>query len=209
MARNRHPRQAKPRPAPPPPRGDGLLFQSPSPLKIQILTWAFGAVQAFCLVAAYWCFTTMVTEVGDAALAPLWQRLLTAGFIVLAGLLFFGGMLVYLPFYTTRLWVVPGTDQVQVETLRLWGRRLRTLAMGDVASTAYHEGKVNYQAGHSVDAPWFWVKVKGGRGFLLDLQGEFFDTEALAQVLSANWTTPIGGDVDRLDLGAEDPPDAQ
>jgi len=35
-----------------------------------------------------------------------------------------------------------------------------------------------------VDAPWIRVTVKGGRGFLLDMQGTIHDRKALEKLLS-------------------------
>ena len=134
-----------------------------------------------------------------------WTQILLSAFIAAIGIMFFGGMMLYLTYYTTRLSLLPDTDQVHVETLRLWGRRVRTLSSNQVESTAYHEGKVSYSsAAPSVKAPWFWVKVHGGKGFLLDIQGDFFDIDAIAKLLSANHTVPIGGDVDRLQNDTEE-----
>ena len=42
-----------------------------------------------------------------------------------------------------------------------------------------------------VDAPWFWVKVVSGKGFLLDLHGTVFEVEALTRILTADWEKSV------------------
>ena len=117
-------------------------------------------------------------------LAPLGTRLATAALIAVLGGSFFGGMLVYLGYYTTRLTLTDDACQVLVETLRLFGRHVRTLPISRITSTSFHRGQLTFLGGVSVDAPWYWVQVQNERGFLLDAQGKFLDRGALGTVLS-------------------------
>lgn len=186
MSRHRAASDKTRQPPPPPrrlPNGDLLLYESPPPAKIQALTWGMAVLAAACLPAAWATFWHMTAEAGSPELAPLAARVTLALVIAGFGLGSWAGMMVYLTVYTTRLSRVAGTDTVCVETLRLWGRSTRTLPASHITSAAYHRGKVDSMHGPSVDAPWIWVKVAGGRGFLLDMQGEIVDRRGLRRLL--------------------------
>lgn len=161
-----------------------LLFESPAPGKIRAVTWFSAAVLAGCLPASYFTLTGMTQMPASPELAPFGTRLATAGLIAALGGGFLIGMLVYLRYYTTRLTLAENMTDVHVETLRLLGRQVRTLPIGRITSTSYHRGQLAFPGGVSVDAPWYWVRVQGERGFLLDAQGKFLDRDALAKVLS-------------------------
>lgn len=161
-----------------------LLFESPPPGKIRAVTWFSAAVLAGCLPASYYTLTGMTQMPASPELAPLGTRLAVAALIAVLGGGFFGGMLAYLGYYTTRLTLADDASQVHVETLRLFGRQVRTLPISRIASTSYHRGQLAFPGGVSVDAPWYWVRVQDERGFLLDAQGTFADRGALAKVLS-------------------------
>lgn len=161
-----------------------LLFESPPPGKIRAVTWFSAAILAGCLPATYYTLTGMTQMPVSPELAPLGTRVATAGLIAALGGGFLGGMLAYLGYYTTRLTLADDAAQVHVETLRLFGRTVRTLPISRITSTSYHHGKLAIPGGVSVDAPWYWVRVQGERGFLLDAQGKFFDRGVLGKVLS-------------------------
>lgn len=178
---------------------DLLLFESPSPWKIRALTVCFAAVLVFCAACSRDVLHHMTRNAISPELAPLSWRVAAAIIISGAGVAFFGGMLIFMRFYCTRLFQVAGQDQVRVETLRLFCRRERTLAASRIVSASYYRGKFSSDLRPTVqvDAPWFWVSVSGGRGFLLDVQGNFLESAALAKLLTANYTRPIGGDGDQ------------
>lgn len=130
-------------------------------------------------------FQHMTSDSHSMELAPLWQRIAFLTVIAFISIVFFAGMLIYLRFYCTRLVLLAGDQQIRVETLRLFGRHERILDSNRISSTSYHEGKLDTGVFWvpSVDAPWFWVTVGGGRGFILDLQGQFPEAETLATIL--------------------------
>lgn len=170
---------------------DILLYQSPPPTKVLALTWFAAVVMIFCMVAAVFVFENMIDREGSTELAPFAIRLAMSGVIGSIGVSFFVAMLIYLSYYTTRLTRSRRGDQIHVETLRLLGRATRTLKSSQIDSSAYHHGQLDLVRGPSVDAPWFSVKVVGGKGFLLDLHGTIVDVDALTEMLTANWKKPI------------------
>ena len=170
---------------------DILIYESPSPGKIRALTWFTAVVMVLCAVAAVFVFEHMLDREGSPELASLSLRLVMSVVIISFGISVFVAMLIYLTYYSTRLTVSARGDVVFVETLRLFGTATRTLKSTQIDSSAYHRGELNFHSGHSVDAPWFWVKVVSGKGFLLDLHGKVFDVDALTALLTANWKKTI------------------
>lgn len=164
---------------------DILLFESPPPLKVRAIAWLSVATLACCLPGSVFVFRHMTRNNFSPELAPLWSRVTMALVIASLGIGFFVGMLFYLKRYATRLIQVSGRDELRVETLRWFGREVRTLNAGQIASASYHRGPFSNPAGVSVDAPWYWVRVNGSRSFLLDAQGTFHRPDALARLLPA------------------------
>jgi hypothetical protein len=170
---------------------DILIYESPKPTKIRALTWFAAVVMVFCAVAATFVFEHMTENEGSPELASLTMRLMMSTIIGGIGIGMFAAMLIYLTYYTTRLKTNARGDQIYVETLRLIGTATRTLKSTQIDSSAYHHGQLNLVRAPSVDAPWFWVKVISGKGFLLDLHGTVMDVDALTGLLTANWRKPI------------------
>jgi TMEM70/TMEM186/TMEM223 protein family len=168
-----------------------LLYESPSPTKVLVLTWFAGAVMVFCAVVAKFVFENMIDAEGSTELSPIGIRLAFAGVILSIGLSFFGGMLFYLTYYTTCLTRSKTGDLIYIETLRLFGRATRTLKPSQIDGSAYHHGQLDLIRAPSVNAPWFSVRVVRGKGFLLDMQGKIVDADLLIEVLTANGKKPI------------------
>ncbi len=170
-----------------------VLFESPPVGRIRALTWGAAALIPPGLLWSSFILQHMTAHEDSPELASLTARIVMAicvsGFCI--GL--FAAMALYLTYYTTRLTQLAGGLFVEVETLRLFGRHVRTLPVSQIASASWHRGKVDYASGQSVDAPWFWVKVTGDKGFLLDAQGQFFDDKVLDALLTANGAAPLKG----------------
>lgn len=171
--------------------GDILIYESPKPTKIRALTWFAAALMVFCAVAAKFVFEHMVENEGSTELASLTARLVMSTVIVSIGISVFAAMLIYLTYYTTRLKTNSRGDVIYVETLRLFGTATRTLKSSQIDSSAYHHGQLNLVRAPSVDAPWFWVKVVSGKGFLLDLHGTVLEVDALTRILTADWEKSV------------------
>jgi TMEM70/TMEM186/TMEM223 protein family len=170
-----------------------LLFESPPTFKVRALTWFLAGVMIFCFVGSVFVFGNMIEGDGSKNPAPLWQRIVFAAAIVCISISMFVPMWLYLKYYTVRLSCTPDTGQMTVETMRLFGVSTRTLSSSQIESATFHRGKFDNGLTVSVNAPWFRVKVKEGRGFLLDAQGRFFDADALDKLLKGNHT-PVPGD---------------
>lgn len=174
-----------PEPQPASPAGDILLYESPSPWKIRALTWFLGLVMVFALWASVGVLRHMTADPELAMLAPLSWRITFAVIIAGIGAGFFGGILLYLRFYATRLSLSPQGEVVRVETLRLWGRRECTITASQIVASSFNRGRFSSDLRPTVevDAPWIWVRVRGARGFLLDAQGRFLEPEILGRLL--------------------------
>lgn len=139
--------------------------------------WLYGFALAVCLGCLYWGYDLSQTyglSPGDGGvLRPLAQRLAWGGFVALFGLLFAVGMLVYTRIYIGRLWLSQATQQVVFETIRLWGGARFSVPPQDIIGSSYHPGMLDTPT-HSVNAPFYFVRLRGRRlPLILDGQGKF------------------------------------
>lgn len=164
------------------------LYESCGTIKVRLLTWGTFVVLLLCVLAGYWVFHNLIGDEATRELASHGTRLavgLAVGLLIpFLGLPFFLGMLVYQRYYATRLVYLSDGDEIRVHTLALFGDRERTIPISRVESASYHRGKLHIPGGVYVDAPWFWVRVRGGRSFLLDVNGQFSHEHLLKKILS-------------------------
>jgi len=162
------------------------LYESRGTLKVRLLTWGMLIFWHLCLLAGYWVSHNLIGDETTRELAPHGIRLAVGLLIPCFGLPFFLGMLAYQKYYATRLVYLAQGDEIRVHTLALFGERERTIPVSRIESASYHRGKLHIPGGVYVDAPWFWVRVREGRSFLLDVNGQFSHDHLLKKVLSGD-----------------------
>ena len=135
--------------------------------------------------ALYWgwdLFNTYGLAPGDGGvLAPLWQRLAWGLSVAGLGIAFLAGMWIYGRRYATRIRYDEAADALHIGTLELLAGRMHVHAASDVVGSDYHHGQVE-EAG--VDAPWYFIELKGRPSrLILDAQGVFPDRDLAARLL--------------------------
>ena len=148
--------------------------------KVRIVTWAFGL---WCVGFLYWAADLSQTyglAPGDGGVlrSPL-QRWTAAAILALIGILPFAGMIVYALLYVVRL--AREDANVHVTVLGLLAPSTRVYPVADVERTRHHHGRLELRI--SVNAPWITLRI-AGRPYVIDLQAEQVDTEAIEQLVA-------------------------
>ena len=153
--------------------------------------WQLTKVKALTLFtvpvaagALYWGWD-LLTSYGlrpadGGVLAPLWQRLLWAGFVAGFGLAILAGMWVYGRRYLARVRYDEAADALHVFTLEFLASRRRIVPAVEVLGGNYVDGRME-DAG--VDAPWYFLHLKDRPVLVLDAQGVFPDRELAEKLL--------------------------
>jgi len=162
-----------------------ILYESRGTTKVRLLTWGILVFMLLCVFAGYWVSQNLIGDEATHQLATRSISLALGLLISLPGIPFFIGMLAYQRYYATRLVYLSDGDEIQVHTLALFGERTQRIEVSQVESASYHSGKMHIPGGVYVDAPWFWVKVRGGRSFLLDVNGQFSHEDLFKKILSS------------------------
>ena len=162
-----------------------LLYESGREARVRLLTWGGALLLGLTAWAGWWVYGNLVVGDGGGQPAPPGARLLAGAAIAALGALPLAGMLVYRRYYVVRLLHDKGGERLEVETLGLWGPRVRPVELARVGGAAYHRGKLDLPGQVAVDAPWHWVRVEGGRGLLLDGKGRFADNGLVRRILES------------------------
>lgn len=153
-------------------------------------------VKAFMLVtllatagALYWgwdLFNTYGTAPGDGGvLAPVGQRLAWGLTVAGLGLALLAGMWIYGRQYAVRMGYDAASDTLHIYTLNLLAARLEVHPAADVIASTWHHGQMD-TGDISVNAPWFFVKLKDRRWRLIvDGQGQFPEPTLARKLLKA------------------------
>ena len=160
-----------------------LLFDSDEASKVRMVTWFLFVVMLGSLYTARLIYWYMIEGGGSTELAPFGLRLGMALAVGGVGLAMFLPMLLYLRLYAVRVVLVPERRCLRVTTMRLFGTRSRDVPLDAVMKTEYHHGRMRIRRGRGVNAPWYWVRVKGGGSFLMDAHGWFHDAAKLGHLL--------------------------
>lgn len=129
------------------------------------------------LPAAYWAFTDL--RALDGSLEPLGLRAALAGLLLLTGLLFGPGLLVFCRIYPLCLTLAE--DCVVVQTMSFFGTRERRLQLARFGAWSEHEGHI-----YTVRTPFATVKIAGwALPMILDRQAKTFSEAGLRRVLKA------------------------
>jgi hypothetical protein len=144
--------------------------------KVRGLLWFSLVVCLGCLYWGYDLFQTYGMSPGDGGiLRPLGERLAWGGFVASFGLIFLLGMLVYAQVYISRVWLSENGQRVIFETIRLWGNARVNVAPQDIIGSRYHAGEL-YTESHSVNAPFYFIHIRGRRwALILDGQGRLVE----------------------------------
>ena len=120
---------------------------------------------------------------GDGGvLRPSGERLAWGLTVGLLGLLPIVGMQLYGRLYVARIDYAAGADGLSVTTLRFWGSAVRAVALAQVVGSKYEDGR--FEARQTVEAPWYFISLKGARfPSILDAQGQFTDFALAARLL--------------------------
>jgi len=126
------------------------------------------------------------------------QRLFAKLFAAAAGIAVGGGILLYGRCYIRRM-EVDDDGTVRVRTVGPFGSPEHVLRPGDIVPGEYHDGRFTTRK-HTVNAPWFTVRVRGWRlPLILDPQGDVLDAARAEQALGiepgdlAIWELPPPG----------------
>lgn len=159
-----------------------LLVNSRQALKVRIFLWGSIAACVGALYAAWSLIETYGLNPGDGGvLRPIGERLMAGCIVGGLGVAFAGGMIWYASLYAVR--ISRDRDQVELETMAIFGTKKRHFATSDFDGGAYHEGRMQSGRGQSVNAPWVTLRVKGRRlPFIADVQAETFDRSALMKL---------------------------
>lgn len=153
------------------PRPQNWLFDAgPQRSKVIGVTLFSAACALGSSWAAWDIWLTMGLSPADGNQLSPWQaRLAMALFVGGLGWSFFGGMLIYLRCYVSRILAV---DAETVELLRLWPGPPLRLGARDGALTQAHAGQFRGRMAVSVSAPWTSLRLPGQRWpLIIDDQG--------------------------------------
>ena len=162
-----------------------LLYQSGREGRVRLLTWGSALLLLLTWLAGLWVYQNLLVGEEGAELAPQGTRVVAGVAVAVVGAVPLAGMLVYRRYYVVRLSYRPEMDRIEIETLGLSRPQVRLVESGLVVGARYHQGTLRLPGQVAVDAPWHWVRVEGGRGFLLDGRGRFAESELLQRILSA------------------------
>ncbi len=159
-----------------------LLVNSRQALKVRVFLWGSIAACIGALYAAWSLAETYGLNPGDGGvLRPIGERLMAGGIVGGLGVAFAGGMIWYASLYAVR--ISRQRDQVEMETMAIFGTKTRNFSVSDFDGGSYHHGRMQSGRGQSVNAPWITLRVKGRRiPFIADVQAETFDRSALMKL---------------------------
>ena len=176
-----------------PERGNGRIrgremieiYRAGSQLTKVKLMIAFAALCAAAALYFGWqLFNSYGTAPGDGGvLAPVGERIAWALGVVLLGLAFLAGMWLYGRLYATSIGYDEAADALHVRTLEFLASREQVYPASAVQGARYQEGRLE-TIRHSVDAPWFKLRIEGRSWpIIVDAQGEFLEPELAARLL--------------------------
>lgn len=153
--------------------------------KVRGMFWFGLAVGLACLKWGYDLTQTYGLSPGDGGiLRPLGERLAWGGLVVLLGLALVAGLELYGRLYICRVWLDPAVEQVLFETVRWWGYMRISVPVGAIAGSSYHSGDFETLK-YTVNAPWYFVQLRGRRlPLILDGQGIFLKPGLAASLLN-------------------------
>jgi hypothetical protein len=164
-----------------------LIFTAGKQLrKVRFIMW----LSFFLAIWAVWAGIDLSRHYGlspgdGGVLRPQAERLAWGIGVGFLGLAFAVGMDIYGRRYVAQIFASgaePHT-QLRVETLRWWGRHSLIVPASDVTGITQHHGKLN-TGDHNVNAPWFFLYLKGRRfPYIVDLQGKFSQPELAQRLL--------------------------
>ena len=177
------------------------IYEANGAPMVRLVTWFLFAVMVASLFAAQGIYQHMIAGDGSYELASHRDRIVWALIVGGVGVAMFVPMLFYLRVYAVRLLLLPDERRLRVTTLRLFGTHDRDVPFDALAQAGYHRGRWESIWTPSVNAPYYWVRVRGGNSFLLDLNGEFRNRAGLDGLLG------LGAAVDAVDAdeGAAEP----
>ncbi len=139
---------------------------------------------------------TYVLSPGDGGVSrPFGERLAFGAVVAALGLAFAGGMTLFAALYVLRL--TRDEDEIIIDTLTPWGvgAHRHSFVVSDLGKSTYHHGRSSVARSTgipggflslNVDAPWITLHATERRlPFLLDLQAETIDTDALTALAEA------------------------
>ncbi len=136
-----------------------------------------------CLVGSIVAFYRIAFVIEDVELTNP-ERWLLALIVLAAGVAFIGGMLIYSHRYVVWLWVDEQLRVVDIETMALFGGRVRRFSVEELASIKYDAGELRTYY-HHIRTPYLKLRVSGQRlPYVVDLQG-YIPEEALFDRLVA------------------------
>ena len=147
------------------------------------------AFAALCAAGAlYWgwvLFNSYGTAPGDGGvLAPIGQRIAWGLGVAALGFAFLAGMWVYGRLYATSIAYDDAADALHIRTLEFLASREQVFPASAVQRSGYQHGRMDTVHGHSVNAPWFNLRLEGRSWpIIVDAQGEFPDPELAARLL--------------------------
>lgn len=144
-----------------------LVFHAGTQIgKFRFLLYLSLACLVGSMVAFYWIvFVIEVIELTNQ------ERWLLALVVLALGVAFFGGMLIYSHRYVVWLWVDKQLREVDIETVALFGGRVRRFSIEEMASIKYDAGELRTYY-HHIRTPYLKLRVSGQRfPYVVDLQG--------------------------------------
>lgn len=111
-------------------------------------------------------------------LHPIWG----AGFIVV-GFAFAAGLWYYCQVYISRVEISDDSRRLRVTFPGIVFPHQREFGVEEIASATFHDGYMR-TGGMTVNAPWETIRLhNGGRGMILDVQGDYVDEAAIDEYL--------------------------
>jgi hypothetical protein len=146
--------------------------------KVRGLIWFLQAFAVLCFWLAFLEPDVLPPpEVETAA-----ERLFASAFAITAGLASSLGILLYGRCYIGRV-EVEDDGTLHIRTVGAFGSPEHVLQPDDIIPGRFHDGRFETFR-HSVDAPWFTVRVRGRRlPLILDPQGDVLDADRTEQAL--------------------------
>lgn len=160
--------------------------------KVRFMMFFSLVCAAGCLWWGISLFQTYGLAPGDGGiLAPLPVRLAWGVGVSLIGIIFAAMMGLYGKMYVARTSYNSLAQQLNLETIGLFGFEVHELPLADMIGSRYQEGwirigpiTISLSALTSVYAPWQSLRFAGRRlPFLLDLQGEMQEPDLVEQLL--------------------------
>ena len=153
------------------------LFQAGQQLR-KVRGWIFIslACAAGCLWAGIVLAQTSGLNPGDGGeLDPLPERLAWGGGVAMLGIGFAAAMWLYGRCYVATINLDKQTQNLHIDTVRLFGRAEHVFKVSDILRCRYYGGRFD-----GVNAPWRSVKMKGRwLPFLIDEQGQLLERKLM------------------------------